>query len=256
MRRLLSYGVPAFLLLAACDGRREGGDGPGSAAKGSSRPETRHSRHRTDAPARKTAGLGEALAEVRARPASIERDSALAEIAWAAIESEPSVAREACSALTPDCPDRIRLVQHCAMRIAETDTEAALKWADGLGSKAEISAATCQIAVVLAESDPVAAARMLAENGVEGRERDVAVVAVLQRWAATGPEDAAAWAAAFPDGQVRGAGIRAILSHWLAKDAAAATLWHQSITDQSLKDEVTDILAELRAGGTDGITPP
>ena len=38
--------------------------------------------------------------------------------------------------------------------------------------------------------------------------------------------------------------------------AAAATLWHQSITDQSLKDEVTDILAELRAGGTDGITPP
>ncbi len=165
------------------------------------------------------------------------REKALADIAWNAIESDPDLAHEAFLRLPTDCPEKIRLIQHYAMTLAEGDLEAALKWAAELSSVGEIAAAKAQIAIALAETDPRRAASLLSESGVAGREFDVAVVQVIQRWSAKSAPEAAEWVAAFPPGPSRVAGITEISGRWLAADPTAAFAWLGSIKDQEVRAE-------------------
>ena len=124
------------------------------------------------------------------------------------------------------------------MRLAGSDPDAALEWAATVGSEREIAAANAQIALVLAETDPQRAAELLAETGMVGRELDVAVVAVLQRWAARAPADAAAWAVLLPTGEARATGMVMIAERWLPLDASAALGWLGAVRDEALRQEV------------------
>ena len=144
------------------------------------------------------------------------RDTAIAQVAWDALELDPDLAREAFDQLSPEGVERIRLLQHFAMRLAENDPDEALAWAATLGSEKEIAAARGQIALVLSESDPERAANLLSESGIAGREFDLAVVQVLQRWAAKSPPEAAGWVVLFPAGRSREAGIKTVVSQWVA----------------------------------------
>jgi pimeloyl-ACP methyl ester carboxylesterase len=130
------------------------------------------------------------------------------------------------------------------MRLAEQDPDEALAWAASLGTEEEIAAAKGQIALVLAETDPQRAAHLLSESGIAGREFDVAVVQVLQRWAAQAPPEAAAWAASFPLGAAREAGLNIIVAQWAQADAQAAFAWMSGLQDETVRKEVALAMEE------------
>jgi hypothetical protein len=165
------------------------------------------------------------------------REKALADVAWSAIEIDPKLAHEAFRQLPANCPEKIRLIQHYAMRLAEENVDEALAWAAALGTEEEIAAAKALIALTIAETDPRRAADLLSESGIAGREFDVALVQVIQRWAAQSPPDAAAWTVMFPPGAAREAGIRVITEQWLPLNAQAAFGWYDNLKDPQLRKE-------------------
>jgi hypothetical protein len=166
-----------------------------------------------------------------------EREKALGEIAWNAIETDPESAHEAFRKLPADSPEKVRLIQHYAIRLTEGNPDEAIEWASGLETEQEIATANSRIALSIAETDPLRAANLLSESGIAGRDFDVALVQVIQRWAARSPQDAAAWTVSFPQGEARASGISHIVERWLPADPAAAFAWYDSLTDTRLRTE-------------------
>jgi hypothetical protein len=182
-----------------------------------------------------------------------QREAAIARIAWDALDPDPELAREAFQQLSVDSPERIHLIQHFAMNLAGQNLDEALQWADALASEKEIAAARCQIALVLADSEPERAAALLSESAIAGREFDVAVVQILQHWSASNPPAAAAWVAMFPPGESRAAGIKAVISPWLESDVPAVYSWMEKLGDESLRAEATSAMAGLLMEQSDSV---
>jgi hypothetical protein len=166
-----------------------------------------------------------------------ERNRALSSVAWDALELDQDLASEAFAQMTPGSEEKNRLLEHFVMRSAEENVEAATRWADSLGTDREKSLAFGKIALVVAEKEPERAARILSESGVAGHDFDVAVVEVVQRWAATSPPAAAAWLSLFKAGDARTAGLEQVVSIWIHKDPKAACAWIPSIKDAKLRQE-------------------
>jgi hypothetical protein len=232
--RLLAILWPG-LLLVSCDKA-----GPSDSHKGddSSAPPVRRSGHAPrENPATPRDELRVQLQTAASAPSPEARAEIIAEVAWNALEIDPALARETFLQLSADHPQKILLIQQFAMRLAEQNPDEALAWADTLASEREIATAKGQIALVLAESDPLRAANLLSESGSVGREFDVAVVQVLQRWAAKSAPDAAAWAISFPPGPARTAGLSLIVPQWAKTDTAAVFIWMQEPHDEALRKE-------------------
>lgn len=169
--------------------------------------------------------------------APAERDKALAAVAWEAIETDQEIAHEAFGKMSPGSLEKIRLIQHYAMRLAAQNRDEAIAWAQAFENETEKCAALSQIAVALAETDPLGAANLISESGMAGREYDVAVVQVIQSWAAKNPADAAAWVIRFPPGPARKAGIQYIATRWLPADAPGAFSWLAALKDDGVRKE-------------------
>lgn len=176
-----------------------------------------------------------------------ERQKAIAEIAWNSLETHPQLAEDALAKLTTDSDDRLQLIEHLAMTKASEDPEAAMAWARSLESDLEISTALGQIALVIADTDPHRAARLLSDSGMEGRHFDVAVVQVLGRWAEQDPLQAADWVISFPPGEARQAGLTATFSAWADRDTSNALAWMATVESPELRQEVARAMAEALA---------
>ncbi len=233
-RRLLTF-LCSGLLLACCDkpGGKDTHQGDDARV-----PRVARGGH---APRDQPSGTPEALRMTLSLAEKIEapaaREKALADVAWNALETDPDLACEAFQQLPADSAEKIRLIQHYAMRLAEQDLDEALAWAATVGTEQEISTAHGQIALVIAEADPQRAANLLSESGIVGREFDVAVVQVLQRWAAQSAPDAAAWAVSFPPGAAREAGLKLIVAQWVKTDAPATLSWMAALHDAVVRKE-------------------
>jgi len=236
MRRLLMLLAPG-LLLVSCDkpgtsGARQGDE---------EAPATRAAARDRHAPREPSPGTPAALREILRAAAGMEspeeREKVLADVAWSALETDPELASEAFRQLAPGGTERLRLIQHHAMRLAEQDPDEALRWAAVAGTEQEIAAAQGQVALVLAETDPRRAADLLSETGIAGREFDVAVVQVIQRWAARSAPDAAVWVGMFPPGAARETGLKIIVSQWAQTAAPAALSWLTSLRDETVRKE-------------------
>lgn len=178
-----------------------------------------------------------------------EKNRALAAAIWDAMDLEPELARAGLQKLTAGSDEKNRLLQHVAMRLAEQNIDEAVQWAEALETEDEKSQAFAKIALVLSEKEPQRAAHLLSDSGVVGREFDVAVVQVVQRWAAQSPADAAAWVVLFDPGEARSAGLKETLSVWTRNDPQAAFTWIAAIQDGPIRQEavagmVTTILEQ------------
>lgn len=233
--------LSGLFLLSAC----ERSDKTGHRAEEKAAPEiTRSHRPPREAVPDKKEELRDGLAKARMTGEPEERDKLLAQVAWNAMELDPDLAREAFESLMIETPDRIALIQHYAMRMADADPEKALKWAATLDSEREAAAARVRIALVLADEDPSRAANLLSEHGLANREFEVAVVQVLQRWSNKNPRNAAAWVAVFPPGEFRKAGVETVASGWLGSNPQAAFAWLSSLSDETIRMEAGDAFAK------------
>lgn len=173
-----------------------------------------------------------------------ERQKAIAEIAWNVLETHPQLAEDALAKLTTDGEDRLQLIEHFAMTKASEDPDTAMAWARSLESDLEISTALGQIALVIADTDPHRAAQLLSDSGMEGRQFDVAVVQVLERWAEQDPLQATDWVISFPPGEARKAGLSATFSAWADRDTSKALSWMATVESSDLRQEVARAMAE------------
>lgn len=173
-----------------------------------------------------------------------EREQTLQEIVWNAIEIDPDLAQEAFLQMTPGSEEKNQLIQHFAMTLAGENHEAAMQWASGLKNDQEKALALNSIALVLSENDPVKAAQILLDSGVAGRDLDVAVVQVIQRWADISPADAAAWVQLFDNGEARQAGLKAIISTWIRADPRGTMSWISSLQRPEIYQDATFGMAE------------
>ncbi len=189
--------------------------------------------------------LRNSLAIAGAIPPSDAREKALAEVVWNAMEIHPETAQEAYLQLSANSPEKLRLMRHYAMRAAAENPDETIEWASGLDTESEISAATSHIALELASKDPVRAANLLSDYGIEGRDFDVAVVQVVQRWSANSPPDAVAWVQNFAAGDVRQASLQAVFERWLVQDSSAAIGWVESTHDATLRDEAVSAISAV-----------
>lgn len=243
--------IPLGLSLLSCDKPSRGNVRKQS---GTSIHETRSARHRAisfDSKSAESAAI-DSIAELRnslaiseVMPCSNARDKALAEVAWNAMEIHPETAEQAYVQLSANSPEKLRLTSHYAMLAAAGNLDEAIKWASSLDSEYEISAATSHIALELASKDPVRAANLLSDFGIEGRDLDVAVVQVVQRWASSSPPDAVAWVEIFAAGSVRQASLQAVFERWLVQDPGAAIQWVESTHDAALRGEAVSAISSV-----------
>ena len=166
-----------------------------------------------------------------------ERNRELSATAWDAIETDPDLALKTFQQMTAGSEEKNLLLEHFAMRLADQDAEQAIQWANALTTDNEKSLAFGKIALVLSAKEPERAARLLSESGIPGRDLDVAVVQVVQRWAAKSPADAAAWVTLFSPGEARSAGVAELISVWIRQDSTAAFAWIPRLPDPSLRQE-------------------
>ncbi len=166
-----------------------------------------------------------------------EKNRALAAAIWDAMDLEPEMARQAMQKLTAGSEEKNRLIQHFAMRLTEQNVDEAVQWATALETEEEKSLAFGKIALVLSQDEPERAAHLLSDSGVAGREFDVAVVQVVQRWAAQAPADAAAWVVLFDAGEARRAGLKETLAVWARSAPQATFSWIAGIPDAQIREE-------------------
>ena len=230
------------LALASCDKRTPVTQSPQQET--TAPPVTKSQRPTDSGPPKTKATTRESLDLADGLPAGEERDQALSAVIWDALESEPDLAQEAFSKMSPGSAEKNALIGHFAMRLTEKGTDAAVQWAQSLGTDEERSLAFGKIALVLSANDPAGAAKLLSDSGVASRDFDVAVVEVIQRWAADSPADAAAWVVQFDQGEARSAGIKAIASAWSEIDAKAAYAWIATLKNPTIRDEALTGMAE------------
>lgn len=173
-----------------------------------------------------------------------QRNKALEEVIWNSLELAPELAQEGFRKLAPGSEEKKRLIQHFAMRQAEDALPDAISWASTLDTDLEKSLAFDSIALVLAESDPLRAAQMLSESGVAGRDFDVAVVQVVQRWAAISAADAAAWVVLFEPGEARRAGLKEVVAVWSRANPEGTLSWMDSLQDPAIHQEAVSGMAQ------------
>lgn len=194
--------------------------------------------------AAKPAELRERMKRAVAIQSLQEREQALQEIVWNAIEIDPDLAQEAFLQMTPGSEEKNQLIQHFAMTLAGENHETAMQWASGLKNDQEKALAFNSIALVVSENDPLKAAQILSDSGVAGRDLDVAVVQVIQRWADISPRDAAAWVQLFDSGEARQAGLKAIISTWIRADPRGTMSWISSLQRPEIYQDATLGMAE------------
>jgi hypothetical protein len=183
-----------------------------------------------------------------ATPDAAARDKTLEQVAWDGIDVDPELARRAFEKLAPDSEGRRKLAAHFAMRLAESNPDEAVTWAQALPEEGERGEALGRIAVVISAHDPERAARLVAEQVPAGTPRDRVVVQVLQRWSQADPGAATEWAGDFSAGAARSAGLKVAIAAWLEKDAPAAATWIAAKGEESLRADCLVAVAEsLRA---------
>jgi hypothetical protein len=177
-------------------------------------------------------------------PDSGSREKMLEQVAWDGIDVDPDLARRAFGKLAPDSEGRRKLAAHFAMRLAESNPDDAVAWAQALPEEGERGEALGRIAVVISSHDPERAARLIAEQVPAGTPRDRVVVQVLQRWSQADTGAATEWAGDFSAGAARSAGLKVAIAGWLEKDASAAATWIGARTDESLRADCLVAVAE------------
>jgi hypothetical protein len=236
-------------LLASC-GEKEKPQGSGQAGGSDGKAMRSESRepHGADEEEDPVVVLKRTFEDALATPDAAARQKSLEQVAWDGIDVDPELARRAFEKLAPDSEARRKLSAHFAMRLAESNPDEAIEWAQALPEEGERGEALGRIAVVISAKDPERAGNLIAGQMAAGATRDRAVVQVLQRWSQADPGAAAEWAGDFSAGEARSAGLKVALAAWLEKDAPAAATWIGARGEESLRADCLLAVAESLRG--------
>jgi len=178
--------------------------------------------------------LPAALAWCSALPEGVRKEAATLSLAYEAARTDPIAALSAASTLPPT-PERDSLLIHAVSQWAGTDSGAVRSWAETVPDANLRQHLLAAVAVALTDQNANAAATLAATALTPGEEQDRTVVAIIQRWAQTSPQDAASWVAQFPETPARAAATENLVALWTAKDSQAAGNWLRALPEDSLR---------------------
>ena len=179
------------------------------------------------------ADLVKAGAFVDALPAGATKETATLALAYEAARTEPLVALELTSKLSPS-QERDALLTHAVSQWAGADAATAAEWASKVPDHVLQQRLLSAVAVASAENDPAMAARLVATAMDPGDEQNRTAVSIIQRWAQHSPQGAAAWVLQFPDGPSRDSALENVVAAWVQQDASGASNWVRGLPDGSL----------------------
>lgn len=127
---------------------------------------------------------------------------------------------------------------------AARDFDAALAAVRGLNTEAQ----TTGLSVILDKTQPARLSEMagLIENQPDNPERAAASARVMSAWTQHSPEQASAWMARQPAGEIRDSAISAFVRWADVRDPEAGLLWAGSMSDPAKRmDAITHIIQQL-----------
>lgn len=179
--------------------------------------------------------LAAATEWARQLPDIQERHGGLLAIASEAKRTDPLAALRLVVEL-PAGQVRDELIMHSASEWAAKDSRAAAEWANQIADPALRERLSVNIATEWGESDPAAAANFALESLRPGRNQDDAVVGIVQRWVQKKPDEAAAWVAQFPEGNLRATAMQELVKLWADRNLEQAGQWLAGLGMGSSRD--------------------
>ena len=142
------------------------------------------------------------------------------------VEFDPA---EAVSIADEYSPDNINLLENLIQRWSTQSETAAAMYADRKPAGVVRDRLLSRVAFADAKTNPVTAARLVAQDIAPGTIQDEAAISVLHQWALQDPAAALLWAESFPPGSLRDRAIREV--HALLPDATShLALSHAGVT--------------------------
>jgi hypothetical protein len=178
--------------------------------------------------------LAGAVAWIDTLPAGASRQAATLVTAYEAARTDPFTALEISHSLEPSA-ERDDLLVHALGQWAGSDFATAADWAGKVSDPTLRARLLIAAATASAEHAPAPAATLVAIDIDAGEVQDRASVALVQRWAQSAPQDAAAWVLQFSEGPARNAATQNLVAQWTSQDAEAAGQWLDELPEGMLR---------------------
>jgi len=165
-----------------------------------------------------------ALAWAQQLPDVSRRTAALESVCMQLAKQDP--AQAVLTGWQQDLGERkTEIMESLTQQWANKDVSAALTWARTVGDDTQRGEMISRVVFALAQTDPPAAANLVAMEIPAGDACNRAAVTVVARWAMTDPQSSAAWVSQFPDGMVLNQSVENLIDVWAVADPNAANNW-------------------------------
>jgi hypothetical protein len=183
---------------------------------------------------------------------SLPDDSAAADaslaLAYEAARTDPATALETAGRLLPS-PERDAALVFAVSQWAATDFASARDWVSGMPTSDLRQGLFAAIATAASHENGQAAAELAATQLQPGSEQDRAVVTIVQRWAQSSPQAAAAWVEQFPEEALRTTAVEDLAAIWTAQDPQTAAHWIAALPEGSFRDAAIRGSSQVAVGG-------
>lgn len=173
-----------------------------------------------------------------------EKEKAIAQVAWDALDSAPDIAVQAIVELPVGNPEKEQLIQFYAERLAKRDFDAALAWGRSLTDEHEFQLVRDQVALILQDSDPQGALELFPNSGFATEGMNSSAKQVFRNWMTQNPGNAMAWVVAINSDEVRRNGLDMALNQWIQADSDSALKWVSSQGNRQRHEEVVNAIVK------------
>jgi hypothetical protein len=167
-------------------------------------------------------------------------------LSYEAARTNPYMALETAGRLAPS-PERDSALVHALNQWVLSDFAAARDWAFSLPPSDLRQQLIATVSTAGANQDGQASAELAAIQLEPGAEQDRAAVSIVQQWAQTSPQGAAAWIEQFPE-DLGATAAENLASIWALRDAPAAGHWIASLPEGSFREAATRGAAQVVPG--------
>jgi len=172
-------------------------------------------------------------------------------LSYEAARTEPLIALETAGRLAPS-PERDEALVFALNQWVATDVAAARDWALSLPASDLRQRLIAAVSTTGGQENAQAAAELAATQLEPGAEQDRAAVSIVQQWAQTAPEAAAAWVMQFPEGTLRTSAAANLATIWTIQDPQTAAHWIDALPQGSLREAAIGGAAQVVP---QGLTP-
>jgi hypothetical protein len=173
--------------------------------------------------------LDGAVGWVQQLPEGGNKTAAELSLAAEAANQQDAVTAINLTANLPPSPERDSVLNYSVRQWATADQSSAVSWINQIQDPALREQMLENVTVDLAVQDPFNAATMATTALTPGPGQNNAVLNIVQFWAAAEPDQAAAWVAQFPEGDLRAAAMENLVEVWQKSDPDAASAWVRTV---------------------------